>query len=60
MDKQEVIETVFGRRSKYEVVRVAGWSTKFYVYKDGSKHRGPYGDLRDAVQKAKEDAAKEG
>lgn len=63
MSKREKIETILGKRCKYEIVRETGsWtgSAKFYILKDGESHRGPFGDLRDAVQRAKDDAAREG
>lgn len=63
MAKREVIETVYGKYSKFEVVREPGGvfsSPKFYIYKDGDYHRGSYSSLRDAVEAANKDAAKEG
>ncbi len=61
MSKKEVVETVFGRRSKYEIVRDHSWmgSVVFSILKDGKSYRGPYDELRDAVQRAKDDADKD-
>ena len=57
MSKGEVIETVYGKYSKYEIIKEAGvWSTKFYLYKDGKYHRGSYSSLRDAVEAAQKEA----
>lgn len=58
MAKQELVETIFGKRHKYEIIREPGWTTKFYIYKDGAKHGGWFDDLRVAVKKAKEEAEK--
>lgn len=58
-EREEVLETFFGKYSRFDVVRKEGVfleSAKFYVRKDGKRHRGPYGDLRDAVEAAKKDA----
>ncbi len=56
-DRPEVIETVFGKYSKFEVVKNAGL---FYVRKDGKPYRGSFSSLADAVRAAKEDARKQG
>ena len=52
---KEVMETVFGKYSKFEIVKKSGiiGSTKFYVHKDGSPFKGPYSSLADAVEAAK-------
>ena len=58
MANEEVIETIYGKYSKYEVIRESGGvlgSPKFWVYKDGKYHRGPFSSLQDAVEAAKEE-----
>jgi len=58
MANEEVVETVHGKHSKYEVIRESGGvfgSAKFWIYKDGRYHRGPFSSLRDAVEAAKEE-----
>jgi hypothetical protein len=57
----EVIETVYGKYSKYEVVKQPGGvfsSPKFYIYRDGEYHRGSFSSLRDAVEACKKEADK--
>jgi len=42
MSEYEVVETIYGKYSKYEVVKESSvlGSPKFYVRKDGKSHRG--------------------
>ena len=51
----EVVETVYGKYSKFEVVKKTGVieSTKFYLLKDGKPFKGPYSSLSDAVEAAR-------
>lgn len=52
-----IVETVYGKYSKYEVVKDSGLlSTSFYVCKDG-KYVSSYDSLKDAVEAAKKKAA---
>lgn len=54
----EVIETIYGKYHKYEIVKESGGvfgSPKFYIYKDGEYHRGSYSSLRDAVAAAEKE-----
>jgi len=61
MSDKPVVETVYGKYSKFEVVKDSGtFSTKFYVHKDGKPHRGSFSSLADAVRAAQEDARKQG
>lgn len=54
---KEVVETIYGKYSKFEVVKDSGsFSTKFYVRKDGKPHKGAYSSLRAAVEAAEQDA----
>ncbi len=51
---KKVIETIYGKYSKFEIVKTSGmFSSKFYVYKDGKPYRGEYSSLRAAVEAAK-------
>ena len=50
----EVVETIYGRRSVFEVVKNKGFiSTDFTVFKDGKRWKGAYKDLSKAVEVAK-------
>ncbi|MBV2137112.1 MAG: hypothetical protein KUF79_09915 [Candidatus Thiodiazotropha sp. (ex Ctena orbiculata)] len=58
MSSDKVVETVYGKHAKYEIVQKEGGvfgSSKYYVRKNGSPHRGPYSSLRDAVAAAEKD-----
>ncbi|MFV0410743.1 MAG: hypothetical protein ACK5LJ_13940 [Paracoccus sp. (in: a-proteobacteria)] len=49
-----LIETVYGKYSKYEVFRSSGtFSTDIYLYKDG-KNIGKYSSVEAAVKAAKD------
>jgi hypothetical protein len=55
MSKKEVVETVYGKRHKYEIVKSPGGlltSTTFSIYRDGEYHRGSFSSLKDAVEAA--------
>jgi hypothetical protein len=57
MPKKEVVETVYGKYSKFEVIKSSDvFSTSFYVYKDGKYYKGSYSSLRAAVEAANEAA----
>lgn len=63
MANQEVVEKIYGKYSKFEVVKIPGGvfgSSKFYIYKDGEHHRGSFSSLRAAVEAARADADKQG
>ncbi|GGN60398.1 hypothetical protein GCM10011349_41900 [Novosphingobium indicum] len=48
-----VVETIYGKYSKYEIVKDSGtFSTSIYLYKDG-KHDGSYSSVAAAVEAAK-------
>ncbi len=53
-----VVETVFGKYSKFEVVKRTSLmgSPEFYIRKDGKPHRGSFSSLKAAVEAAKKDA----
>lgn len=56
MADKEVIETIYGKYHKFEIVRDSGGvfgSVKFYVRKDGKPYKGSYSSLADAIQAAK-------
>ncbi|HEX8622875.1 MAG TPA: hypothetical protein VF718_12990 [Allosphingosinicella sp.] len=52
----KVVETIYGKYSKFEIVRTDGGllsSTSFSIYRDGKYHRGSFSSLSAAVQAAK-------
>lgn len=51
MASTKVVETVYGKYSKYEIVKKSGtFSTKFYVRKDGDVASGKFSSLKAAVE----------
>jgi hypothetical protein len=54
MSDRDVVETVFGKHNKYEVVRSTHLlsSPTYYVWRDGKPYRGTFKSLRDAVEAA--------
>lgn len=63
MAKGDVIETIYGKYSKYEVIKEPGGvfsGPKFYIYRDGKYYRGSFSSLRDAVEEAQKEAKREG
>lgn len=55
---KDVVETVYGKYSKYEIVKKTSLlgNPKFYIYKNGKIHRGSFSSLKDAVKAAEEEA----
>jgi hypothetical protein len=56
MASRNVVETVYGKLSKYEIVKSEGGlisSTSFSIYKNGSYFKGSYDSLAKAVEAAK-------
>jgi hypothetical protein len=52
---ETLVEVIYGKHYKYEVVRESGvFSTKYYIRRDGKPFRGPFRSLADAVEAAKE------
>lgn len=59
MSEGEVVETLYGKSCKYEVVKKPGGvftRAEFYIRKDGKPHRGPYSSLRAAVEAAEKES----
>jgi hypothetical protein len=56
---KEIIETLFSKYNKYEIVKDSSalGGVKFYLQRDGSPY-GAFSDLRDAIEKAKKEGAK--
>lgn len=55
MSDRNVVETVYGKVHKFEVVKSPGGlltSTTFSLYRDGKYYKGSYSSLRDAVAAA--------
>ena len=58
MDGQNVVETIYGKRHKYEIVKSSGGlltSTSFSIYRDGTYYKGSFGSLADAVEAAEKE-----
>lgn len=58
MDEKNVVETIHGKRHKYQVVKSPGGlfsSTQFNIYRDGSYYKGSYASLADAVARARKE-----
>lgn len=56
MADKTVVHTLFGKHSKYEIVKVSGfWTTKFYIRKAGKPHRGSFPSLKSAVEAAEKE-----
>ncbi|MEW8003635.1 MAG: hypothetical protein AB2827_12690 [Candidatus Thiodiazotropha sp.] len=58
MADKELIETIYGKYNKFEIMKQSGGtfgSPKFYIFKDGKSYRGPYSNLQDAVEQAKQE-----
>ena len=56
MEEKEIVETVFGKHNKYEIVRSRGSlleSPKYWIYKNGKLYRGTFASLSVAVEAAK-------
>jgi hypothetical protein len=50
-----VVETLYGKRHKYEIREVRSWlKTQFAIYRDGSRWKGDYDSLARAVEVAKD------
>lgn len=58
MAEKNVMETIYGKYHKFEIVKDPGGvfgSIKFYIYKDGKYFKGSYSSLADAVQAARDE-----
>ena len=58
MSNSQVVETIHGKYSKYEIKKKITTldGIKFYIYKDGKPHQGAYSSLSDAVAAARKEA----
>lgn len=57
MSGKEVVETVYGKRHKYEIVKSPGGllsNTSFSIHRDGSYWKGSYDSLARAVEVARD------
>ncbi len=57
-EKLDVVETIYGKHYKFEVVRVPGGflsSMSFDIYRDGKRIKWGYDSLADAVAAAKKE-----
>jgi len=57
MSEKTVVETIYGKYSKYEIVKDSPMlgSPKFYVRKDGKPYRGSFSSLAAAVEVARKE-----
>ena len=57
MGQKTVVETIYGKHHKYEIMKESGviGSTKYYVFRDGKPFKGSFGSLLDAVEAAKKE-----
>ena len=56
MADKVVVETIYGKRHKYEITKDTSnlfGSAKFNIYRDGEYYKGSYSSLSAAVDKAK-------
>ena len=63
MAKKEIVDTVRGKYSRFDVVKTPGGifsSPKFSIHKNGHYHRGMFGSRSDAFAAARQEAAREG
>jgi hypothetical protein len=54
----KVVETIYGKYSKYQIIEIPGGlltSTSYCIYRNGTWHRGSYSSFRAAVEAAKRD-----
>lgn len=58
MAQKDVVEVVYGKYHKYEIIRRPGGllsSTSFSIYRDGKYYKGSYNSLARAVEAAKKE-----
>lgn len=58
MSDKEVVEVVYGKHAKYEIVKSRGGlvsSTTYHIYKNGKHHRGAFSSLAEAVEAARKE-----
>ena len=57
MSGKEVVEVIYGKNNKYEVVKETAMISdpKYHIYKDGKYYRGSFSSLRDAVEAAQKE-----
>jgi hypothetical protein len=53
MSDRTAVHTVFGKHSRYDIMKVSGWlGIKFYIWKDGRPDSGSFSTLKAAVEAA--------
>jgi hypothetical protein len=62
VSENEIVDTIYGKHNRYDVVRVkrALQPTHYIIRKNGEYHRGTFSRLDAAVEAARSDARKEG
>lgn len=58
MGTKEVVETIYGKYSKFEIVKESSTfgSPRFYIRKNGKPYRGSFSSLSAAVEAARREA----
>lgn len=58
MTDEEIVETLYGKYSKFEIVKITSFlETKFYLRKNGKPYKGSFSSLSGAVNAAREEGA---
>lgn len=57
MSNKEVVEVVYGKRSKFEIYKISKsfGGYEFVIYKDGDYWKGTFDSLAKAVERAKDE-----
>lgn len=57
MSKSEVVEVVYGKHHKYEIVKSSGTfsSPTYSIHRDGKYYRGSFDSLAKAVEAARQE-----
>ena len=58
MGEKTVMETIYGKHHKYEIVKNSGGvlgSPTYWIYRDGSQYKGSYSSLAAAVAAAQKE-----
>lgn len=58
MSQKEVVEVIYGKHARYEIVKQPGGlvtSPSYYIYKNGEYHRGSFDSLAAAVRAAQKE-----
>jgi hypothetical protein len=53
MSDGTIVETIYGKHHRYEIIKNVGWSISFSIYRDGKYYKGSYDSLARAVEVAR-------